>query len=294
MIATILFIFLPLSMMAQDPSAYDIYAQLLEESVDSSNRYSEGKVAWALGRSGESHAILKLMSPSSDTLNEFVQSLPLERRELFLKEVLRKEISEGGVQDLEEAWQAFLSKERQGADTPLASLSEETAQKIFDGTFPGLEGQSLQSTYDKQWNLRAEMKLKFEPFPFEFAFGIGDNGNKYWVLCFYPQKSYGDFENMLRTVRSVLGSTDPSSEWDMEFSTATFDNNDIIQKNKRFFSLANELDNRINHPSERWMRFYNMAFVARMLSGDTSGTERIASWPLSEFPSIPKGGGICG
>ena len=52
MIAAAFLLLLPLSMMAQDPSAYDIYTQLLEESVDSSKRYSEGKVDWRLGRSG--------------------------------------------------------------------------------------------------------------------------------------------------------------------------------------------------------------------------------------------------
>ena len=131
MIVAVLFMFFPLWPMAQDPSAYDIYAQLLEESVDSSNRYSEGKVAWALGISGETHIVLRLLSPSSDTLDEFVRPLPPERRELFLREFFREEISEGGVQDLEEAWQIFLAKERQDADTPFGLSLGRGGQKHF-------------------------------------------------------------------------------------------------------------------------------------------------------------------
>ena len=312
MIATTFLLLLPLWTMAQDPSAYDIYAQLLEESVDSSKRYSEGKVAWTLGRSGKSHNILNLLSPSSDTLDEFVQSLPFERRELFLrgffrKEIdefvqslppvrwelflrgfFRKEISEGAIQELEEAWQAFLAKERQGADTPLASLSEETAQEIFDGTFPGLEGQSLQSTYDKQWNLRAEMKLKFKQFPFEFTSQGADNNNRRWILYSHPQENYGDFEEMLRRLRSVLGSTDsPSNSGDTQFTMTSFDD-DVMEKNKVLASLANVLEARINLPSDRWMRFYNTALAARMLSGDSSGIRKITSWNWDQSPSIPR------
>ena len=289
MITTILLILLPLSMMAQDPSAYDIYAQLLEESVDSSKRYSEGKsVAWAYGRSEISHKILNLLSPGSDTLNEFVQSLPFERRELFLREFFRKEISEGAVRDLEEAWQTFLEKERQGADTPLASLPEETAQKIFDGTFSGLEGESLQSTYDKQWNIRAEMKSKFKPFPFNLSSYAGNNGNIQWVLYFYPQESYGDFEEMLRTVRSVLGSTNsPSNSGDTQFTMTSFDH-DVMEKNKGLSSLANALYTRNNLLSDRWMRLYNMALAARMLSGDLSGIKGMASWNWDQSSSIPR------
>ena len=289
MIVAVLFMLLPLWTMAQDQSAYDIYTQLLEESIDSSKRYSEGKAAWTLGRSGESHIILNLLSPGSDTLDEFVQSLPPERRELFLKEIFRQEISEEGVQDLEEAWQTFLAKERQGADTPLASLSEETAQKIFDGTFPGLEGESLQSTYDKQWNLRAEMKLKFEQYAIELTSLTVNNGRKkMWFLYFQTQEeSYGDFEEMLRIVRSVLGSTDSSSGAVMQFTTISLDD-DVIERNKKLWSLANTLMNQIYRPSDRWMRFYNMALAARMLSGDTSGLREMTSWNWDQSPSIPK------
>ena len=66
-----------------------------------------------------------------------------------------------------------------------------------------------------------------------------------------------------------------------------FFDDDVMEKNKGLLSLANALHTRINRPSDRWMRFYNVALAARMLSGDLSGIKEMTSWNWDQPSSIP-------
>ena len=318
MIAVLLFTLFCVSARAENPSAYEIYSKLLEESVDSSVRYSEGMAEWSLMRSGKSHDILKLVSPSSDTLDEMIQSLTKESRELFVQEFFMKEGRK---------WKAFLAEEKKKRDTPLASLSEETARRIFYGDFPGLGKDSLPSTFDKEWNFTFGNKGKARRFVHRFsslvsAFNAPDgywncqgetpikflsilrakstcqtlleekfgSGGFSWAITFRTQKSYGDFEEMLRWVRQVLGFH--YQFMDREFFSVIPTNLSSLNEeiNLHFwkvfsFKPAYRMDMGISEPVS--MRLINQFVMARIFSKDVSGMYG-TPWNWKTPFSVPK------
>ena len=319
MIAILLFVLFSPWVRAENPSAYEVYSKLLEESVDSSVRYSEGMAKWSLMRSGGSHDILKLVSPSSDTLDEMIQSLTKESRELFVQEFFMKEGRK---------WKAFLAEEKKKRDTPLASLSEETARRIFYGDFPGLErGGSLPSTFDKEWNFTFGNKGKARRFVHRFsslvsAFNAPDgyrncrretpikflsilgakstcqtlleekfgSGGFSWAITFRTQKSYGDFEEMLRWVRQVLGFH--YTFMDREFFSIRPTNLSFLDAeiNLHFWKVFSSkpvyhINMGISEPIS--MHLINQFVMARIFSKDLSGTYKLP-WDWQTPFSVPK------
>ena len=279
MIIAIFFIFFSVWARAENPSAYEVYSKLLEEGVDSSVRYSEGMVeGWLLVRIGVFSDLLNLMSPSSDTLDEFVQSLSPQKRELFLREFVSRE---------KKVWREFLAEEKKKTDTPLISVSNETSRDIFYGAFPGLEGKGLSSTFDKQWNFVPDEKLKAEQYVSVLS-SVEENPSA-WMITFREQKSYGDLQDLIRWSRKLLDMPNFSNVFNKEIRLAI---GDLSAKQEKIgFRLSKITDSYGDFASPFSERFYHQATLARIFSGDLSGTGGLLSldriWPTT-LPKAPE------
>ncbi len=295
MIAAILFTLLVSAQAQENPSAYEIYSRLLEEGVDARVKYSkEMPINWILVRTGRSHVLLNLISPSGDTLDELIQSLTSENQQLFLEEFFAKKDGGGTPGDFQEAWRKFLAEENKKGDVPLASLTEEMAQNIFYGNFPGLERIGLSSTYGKQWRFAPGVNFKAEQFGLgfsstNFAFNLGVHGDESeWTLIFPAQKSYGDFEEMLRWVRKVLGLPN-SLAAERELHMMEFNSDFSSKQEKIRLHLLKVINSYGRMPFDDIvaMRLNDQATAARILSQDLSGIGRLSSWDWSGLASVP-------
>ena len=296
MIIAVFFLFFCVSARAENPSAYEIYSKLLEESVDSNVRYSEGMAAWELTIESSSPNLLRLMSPSSDTLGELIQSLTKENRQLFLREFFSRKKGKGQEMpaDLDGAWRELLEREKQWGDHPAFFFPfGETREQIFHGDFPGLgglEGAGLSSTFDKQWNVvRSSDNELAEQFGPNLS-SAGEKGNKkLWRLTFHAQESYADFEDLLRWIRKTLGRSYAEGLSDYaEFHEVIFPD-DLPAKKKKIQPF---LSKTVSHYQIRsdpgLMRLHDQAIVARVLSGDLSGIQKAFTWNLGASFSAPK------
>ena len=268
MIIAVLFIFFCVSSRAENPTAYEVYSKLLEESLDSSVRYSEGMLKWVLIRIGRSHSILNLMSPSSDTLDELVQSLTKEDRQLFVQTFFMREGKK---------WEEVLAEGRERGDVPLTFVSSDTAESMFYGKFPGFGSEGLQSSYDEPWNVIPREEFNADRFfpvlssrPLHLLGLAGNEDSLEWQLSFREQKSYGDFEDMLRWVRETLGLPDRTLSDEVHIRVFS---NDLPPKKKRMaFRLGDIVYSHGNFSEDlAWMRLFDQALAARVLSGDFSG-----------------------
>ena len=275
--AILFFAIFCVSVRAENPTAYEVYSKLLEESLDSSVRYSEGMMkGWFFVRTGIYHDLLKLMSPSGDTLDEFIQSLTPEKRAVFLQAFFSRE---------KKPWAEFLVQEKEKGDVPLNSISQETAQKIFYGEFPGLEGKGLSSTFDKQWNFVPDEKLKAEQFIEKFS-SHDVNGFR-WMLVFREQKSYGDFEEVLRWSRKILGLPDIDYNTEMHMIV---DGGLSLKKDKIMSRLSNIVGYQGNYGNILSMRLYDQAVMARVYSEDLSDIGGILALDRVKPSSLPETG----
>ena len=275
-IAVLFFAFFCISARAENPTAYQVYSKLLEEGVDSSVRYSEGIVeGWNFVRTGVFSDLLNLMSPSSDTLDEFVQSLAPKKRELFLREFFSREKKE---------WGEFLAREKERGDVPLDSVSKDTAHNIFYGEFPGLEGKGLQSTFDKKWNFVPSVKSQAEQYVSEFSF-LGKE-QQVWMVTFKEQKSYGDLQDLIRWSRKLLNLPSFSHSYDSEYTAVI--GGKLASKQKIIgFYLSKIAVLYAGYKNPFSFHFYTSIIVARTLSQDLSGTGGIYSLDRIQPRTLP-------
>ncbi len=292
MIAAILFalLFSTHTQAQEGPSAYEIYSRLLEESVDSSVRYSETIGEWNLIYFGYSHGILNLVSPSSATLDELVQSLSPEKRALFLQELFSKQFfSKQGSGKIpgnyQLRWKVFLEREKKKGDIPLASLPDAVAQDIFYGSFPGLEGTGISSTYDGEWHFMPQHKLKAKQFGISLC-NISSEEKLYWGLKFENQKSYGDREKLMAWLRRTLDISDNMIDHELHF---VISHNDFSLRQQKISSRLRQVITTYKNPySLLSNRLYDQAEVARVLSQDLSGMGQILSWDWDAPASVPQ------
>lgn len=180
-------------------------------------------------KEGSSALITRVMGPDKASFKTYVERLPEEQRAKFLREFLDGwssgryrlngvknaagelvQVDLTGLKgvnyqslsatDLDAKFDLFL--ERTG-DTSFSHIKKQTRMNIFNGKFEGLSqlGSMKKALKDYTIHYGQFVPLLGEPEKFIEA---AHNTSTGWEMNFKPQKSYGEFENMIDWFRTTL------------------------------------------------------------------------------------------
>lgn len=241
----LLLLFLSLSALAQDKSAYEIWNDMTEaainfkdekilvkgaeevKSFDNANKLIENAgqmVMFGGEKEGSSALITRVMGPSAPAFQQWVDGLPKDTKERFLRgflnDFVRGQSREKIVKDVngkvipfnlegltgidylsissKELDQKFKLYLERGGDRHFSHLKKQARMNIFNGKFGGLtpeHGMKKKVSYSSYKPLYGKAQ-KF----MDAAHGTSVG----WEVNFLPQRSYGEFEEMIDWFRTEL------------------------------------------------------------------------------------------
>ncbi len=206
------------------------WQQLLEEGKSVHPGHDFG-LTWGAEKEGSTAILTRVASPSGATLRNFLETLSPANQTRFLRDFFTHYHEsgdyrvEGEVRDihgnikaisweqiglrnaeraspdiLERAWQAWIVMTD---DSPFSFLHPKVRRWIFNGDMPGLKNRGFKSRrfyFDKPWRPIFGQAQRY----IEAVYKDG----KSWEIHFRPQKSYGEFEGMIRWFREELKTGD--------------------------------------------------------------------------------------
>ena len=223
-----LFFAIGLQQVAALPQApvWDIQRQLLAEGKGVHPGENFG-LTWGAEKEGSTAILTRVASPSGATLRDFMETLSSVNKTLFLRDFFThyreggdynargevrdvhgdvknipwekidlEDVGKAPLDILKETWEAWIVMTE---GSPFSFIHPEVRRKIFNGTLPGLKDEDFKNRrfhFDKPWKPifgRAQNYIK----------GVYKDG-KSWEIHFKPQKSYGEFEEMIRWFREEL------------------------------------------------------------------------------------------
>lgn len=236
---------LSISVWGQDeaPNAYQVWSQLKESETTfkatetnvfnadpdaqiGGNQHST--VTFGAEKEGSSSKITKLLGPPSDDLLDYVEDMSEENQRRFLAEFMDgyskgryrqrdvmdviENVSKDmdltefrgldyrnmSLEDLKTKFNKFLEL---SDDRPFSFITESTRRKIFLGEFEGAERKFFTSnSYPdyESWTVNYGKAQKF--------IQEAEGTSKGWEILFEPQKSYGEFEEMIAWFKKTMGS----------------------------------------------------------------------------------------
>jgi hypothetical protein len=232
-----------LSAFAQnDRTAFDVWSMLKESEssfkateIDVFNAHPEAiiggnthsTVTFGAEKEGSSSVVTRVMGPSSETFLGYVEEWPEEKQKAFLSELMdgyakgryrEREVTDAiqnvsknmdltefrgvdfhsmSLEDVKLKFKKFLELSE---DRPFSFLTKGTRSKIFNGKMEGqtqkLFNNSYHQGYDGGWRVNWGSGQKY-------ITGIESTSNG-WELLFEPQKSYGEFEEMISWFKQTL------------------------------------------------------------------------------------------
>ena len=207
-------------------SVSETWRQLLEEGKGVRPGRDFG-LTWGAEKEGSSAILTRVASPSGATLRDFAETLSPENKALFLRhfflhyrrggdysvegevraldgklrriswqKISLEDIEGASLEALEEAWESWIAMTD---DSPFSFLSSKARRGIFEGTLPGLSQEGFRTRrfyFDKPWKPILGVAERYIE-------GVYKDGRS-WEIHFWPQASYGDFEEMIRWFRKEL------------------------------------------------------------------------------------------
>lgn len=204
----------------------------LDEAIDTVNP-SGNYVMFGGEKEGSSSLLTRVMSPNKEEFKEMVKALPEDKQVQFYREFLggikNKKITERSVKDINGIEKTFDTSNirsanidslshtqleslfdgwlNQAGDRSFSFLKKGVRQKIFNGGFPGLSSNT---------GLKARQKVGGYGYHSGYKRWVPLYGNaqKYidsvhgtsvgWEMNFIPQRTYGEFEQMIDYFRDEL------------------------------------------------------------------------------------------
>jgi hypothetical protein len=227
-----------------EKSAFEIWTDMTEASITQNETKTyvkdapgvdadsdSGKYVMFGGeKEGSSSLITRVMGPKQELLREWINTLPADKREVFLKDFLRgiasgkyrvKEVKNlagevltadwsdlkrqnyqsMNLAELDEKFNIFLNKT---GDQAFAHLTPATRTKIFNGKFPGLDTSTSFKKYTISDSSRYTRYVPLAGTPEKYISAAHKTGVGGWEINFKPQPSYGEFERMISWFRDTL------------------------------------------------------------------------------------------
>ncbi len=222
-------------------SAYEIWGEMMEASVGYSAKATgvlgsgRRSITWGAEKEGSSSYVTRILGPNANAFSSVLPASESTRikflkefftrwmnntpgqsirvwvddkgvlhdpaKELFDEKGRNKAINmsflngfnpkEASLEELEEKWQQWVSKAN---NSPFSYLSPLTRRQLFKGEFPHTEAE-LKPYYRMIPNIGVAQK---------YIEGI-ESTSVGWEVLFKPQKSYGEFQEMIAWFKKIMG-----------------------------------------------------------------------------------------